>query len=271
MLQSNYTARSGIIAQQERVDIIANNMANIATTGYKSVRADFKDMLYETMQRPVQPQDGLALERGHGVLLGATVKNFEQGTAQMTNNPLDFMLVGDGFFAVQGYEEGEILYTRDGTFAYSMNEEGTHLVTPSGAYVLDREGAPINLGDISNADVEVDTEGKVFLVTTVPGVDGAPPTTVYTEVAQLGIHTFMNRSGLEQTSGNMYVATENSGEATLEEIPITEVRQGMLEASNVDMAEEMTRLIRAQRSYSLASKALTTADEMDGKAISMRS
>ena len=136
MLQSNLTARSGLIAQQQRMDVIANNIANISTTGYKPARADFKDMLYQTMVRPVQPQDGLNLQKGHGVLLGATMRDFSQGSAQVTEDPLDVMLVGDAFLAIQDIN-GDTLYTRDGNFALSEEDGTNYLVTEDGRYVLD--------------------------------------------------------------------------------------------------------------------------------------
>lgn len=255
MLQSNYTARSGLIAQQQRIDIIANNLANLNTVGYKSVRADFKDALYQTMVRPLQPQDGLNLRRGHGVLLGATTRDFVQGTGVQTGMPLDLMLDGDGYFTVQDPNGDEPLYTRDGSFAISVQEDGNYLVTGDGLYVLDTNGQPINLGGTAMSDLSIQANGSIWDENT------------NTQLGQLAISTFINRQGLEAVAGNRFKATEASGE------PIQStaaVRQGTLEASNVDLATEMVRMIRAQRAFSLTARALTTADEMDAGANQIR-
>ncbi len=269
MLQSNLTARSGLIAQQQRMDVIANNIANISTTGYKPARADFKDMLYQTMVRPVQPQDGLNLQKGHGVLLGATMRDFSQGSAQVTEDPLDVMLVGDAFLAIQDIN-GDTLYTRDGNFALSEEDGTNYLVTEDGRYVLDVNGNRINLGPTEPSGIEIQTDASVWIVETVPATETTPEETVRTQVATLGLYTFMNRQGLEAVSANRFRETENSGAATAAAAGETQVRQGMLEASKVDLAYEITQMIRAQRSLSLSSRALQTADDMDGKANQLR-
>ena len=254
MIQSTYSARSGLIAQQQRLDTIANNMANLSTTGYKSVRADFKDALYQTMARPVQPQDGLNLQKGSGVLLGATTRDFTQGTPQMTGGALDLMLSGDGFFCVQDID-GETVYTRDGTFVLSVEEGGTFLVTGDGRYVLDKNGQPINIKTAATADLSIQANGTIYNTATGE------------ELGQLGIVTFVNRQGLMARSGNRFEATESSGEP-IESTAM--VRQGYVESSNVDLASEMVRMIRTQRAFSLTSRALTTADEMDSAANQIR-
>ncbi len=254
MIQSIYTARSGLIAQQQRLDITANNLANLETTGYKSVRADFKDALYQTMLRPVESEDELNLQRGSGALLGATLRSFIQGTAQQTAGTLDLLLDGDGFFAVQNMD-GEPLYTRDGSFGLSAEEDGTYLVTADGRYVLDKNEKPINIGATLTSDLSIAEDGSIF--NTKSGL----------QLGQLGIYTFTNRQGLEAVSGNQFKATENSGKAI--ESTAT-VRQGFLESSNVDLAGEMVNMIRAQRAFSLTSKALTTADQMDSQANQIR-
>lgn len=272
MLQSNYTARSGLIAQQQRMDVIANNIANVNTVGFKSVRADFKDMLYQTLVRPQQPQDGLNLQRGHGVLLGATVRNFTQGSAQYTNNPMHVMIVGDAFFAVQD-TDGNTTYSRDGAFAISEEGGESFLVTGDGHYLLDENGQRISIGDADQSQVEFNKDGSVY---TVHVADGTPPVTTRVLRGKLGLYTFMNRMGLDAVSGNRFAVSANSGEPVLASQGTgadlnVNIQQGILESSNVDLATEMTRMIRAQRTFSLASRALITADEMDGKANQLRS
>lgn len=262
MLQANFTARSGIIAQQERVDTIANNLANVNTNGYKSVRADFKDALYETMQRPVQPQTDLNLERGSGTMLGATTRSFLPGTMKETDRTLDLFLNGDGFFTLLD-SNGNTCYTRDGSFSFSMESDGAYLVNSEGDFLLDDSGAPIYF-EGTEENLQVDSAGVVYKIT----YDTSGNMTSRTEVAKLGIAKFKNRKGLETLGTNKFIASATSGEA--EEDTETTVKQGALESSNVDLAVEFTRLIRAQRAFSLASKALTTADEMDAKANDLR-
>lgn len=267
MLISNFTARSGLIAQQQRLDIIGNNMANINTTGYKNVRADFRDMLYANMVRPVTPSDELNLERGHGVQLGATTRSFLQGASQLTGINLDMMLSGDGFFTVQD-SFSNTRYTRDGSFAISMEEDGNYIVSKTGEYALNSNGEKINLGNASGDDIEVEKDGRIFVIRRTPATETTPATSERVEIGRFGIMKFMNPKGLSAVSGNLFAQSENSGEAQVDED--TKVVQGMVEMSNVDLAVEMTRMIRAQRAFSLASRALTTADEMDQKSITIR-
>lgn len=269
MLISNYTARSGLIAQQQRLDTIGHNMANVNTVGYKSVRADFKDMIYTAMTRPTQEQrEDLNLQRGHGVMLGATTRSFLQGSPELTNGYLDLCLIGEGFFTVQD-SAGNTRYTRDGAFALSIEDDGTFLVTGEGYYVLDEDGERIDLQGVQPSKVEVRNDGTVFVVQTTEATETEPAKTERVEVATLGIVSFRNRMGLTAEAENLYAVSENSGEP--EEDETTKVQQGMLEMSNVDLATEMTRMIRAQRAFSLSARALTTADQMDGTAIQTRS
>ena len=268
MLISNFTARSGLIAQQQRLDVIGNNMANISTAGYKSVRADFADMLYTTMVRPAESEEELNLERGHGVLLSATTRSFQQGASQLSGLPLDFMLSGEGFFTVQD-AAGNTRYTRDGSFAISKEDDGNFLVTQTGNYVLNTNGERINLQNANDSKVEVDQDGRIFIQVYTEATETAPASTERVAVGQLGIAKFMNKKGLDAVSGNLFAQTDVSGEAEAD--ADTKVQQGMLEMSNVDLAVVMTRMIRAQRAFSLAARALTTADEMDQKSIQIRS
>lgn len=252
MMQAWLTARQGISSQQLRVDTIANNLANINTDGYKASRVDFKDALYTTMQRPLKPQDGLNLELGTGTLVAGTNRTFTQGAPRDTGNLLDFCIVGDGFFTVMD-AQGNRRYTRDGVFGVSVEGGGNYLVSARGEYVLDENGQKIALPD--TGPISVDAGGNII-------VEGGA-------VARLGIATFRNAQGLQAAGGNCYVATDASGAATMGE-ESSQVLQGALESSNVDLSQEMTRLIRAQRLFSLAGKALSTADEMDRLANNMR-
>ncbi len=253
MSQSCYTAALGIRTQQQRVDAIADNIANINTVAYKYTRVDFKDALYSAMENPEQTDDTANLQLGHGVLLSGMNKVFSQGTYLETGEETDLCIEGEGFFAVRS-PAGDVYYTRDGSFQKSVETGGTYLVTAQGYYVLDQNGQKISLqGD----EMEISSSGQIS-----EGGDSQP-------YATIGIFIFANQKGLTAVSDGLYAASDASGNAQLagEE---TSVIQGALEGSNVDLAVEFTKLIRAQRLFSLASKALETADEMDGMANSLR-
>ena len=253
MIQSGYTAAQGIKAQQQRVDAIAGNIANISTTGYKSTKVDFKDALYAALQDPSEPESTDNLQRGSGALISGMSKVFKQGTYMETGKETDLYLDGDGFFAVQS-TGGETYYTRDGSFSKSIEADGTYLVNAEGYYVLDRNGQKIKLqGD----SMEVSPNGQIS-----QGGSTQP-------YATLQIAVFANKKGLTQFADNMYAVSDASG-APAQSDGTTQVVQKALEGSNVDLASELTKLMRAQRAFSLASRALTTADEMDGTANSMR-
>ncbi len=253
MIQSTKTAANAIFAQQQRVDVIASNLANVNTVGYKSSRVDFKEALYQTILRPVQPQDDLNLRQGAGVILGNTVKSFRQGAMMSTGMSTDFHLEGKGFFALEN-SNGDIVFTRDGNFKVSAEPNGNFLVANDGAYVLDVNGNRVQIQG-TGADLKVNGEGYLIDAANVP-------------YGQLARFTFMNPSGLSAIGANRFAATDASGGPTADNTTL--VKQGYLENSNIEMATEMTRLMRAQRALSLASRALTTADNMDGAAINLR-
>lgn len=251
-MQAIYTATSGMKSQQKRLDTIANNISNSSTTGYKTTRVDFKDALYTYMDSPVTDSEEGNLRVGSGVISASTTTNFTDGSRKDTGELLDFAIEGSGFFTVKD-AAGKIRYTRNGSFAASGEGDDKFLVTAQGDFVLDEKGEKIHLPeDISSLSVSED------------GVLGTSEGTI----ATLGIAQFTNPDGLSAVGNTMYEATEVSGEPVKAED--ASVLQGSLENSNVSLADEMTLLIRAQRSYSLASTALRTADDMDGLANNMR-
>ncbi len=264
MIQSRYTAKSGLLAMQQRLDTIGNNIANTNTVGFKNSRADFKSLIYSELERPVQPQDELNLNRGTGAMLGATTKSFLPGVAITTNYPLDCMLQGDGFFEIQN-GNGDKFYTRAGDFSLSVEGENTYLVTTDGYYVVDKNGQKINTQGVDPSDIAIKPDGNVFIKKTHKQEGRIPPTwTEEIHVGQIGLKQFMNRQGLEAVGANKFVETEASGAA--QDDTTTKIMQGYQEGSNTDLATEMTRLIRTQRAFSMISRALTTADEMDHQA-----
>ncbi|MCE5236805.1 MAG: flagellar hook-basal body protein [Clostridiaceae bacterium] len=256
MVQAAFSAKTALLAQQNRLNVIANNMSNLDTAGFKSSRVDFKDTLYNTIKRTEEMEDNANLQLGSGVMVGATSLSMENGVPVGTDAPLDFCLSGAGFFTLKG-ADGAKLYTRDGTFAVS-NVNGTrYLVNAQGLFVLDKSGNSISLPAEGKAEQLVCNEkGELF-------INGSK-----TPFATLGVSEFPNPGGLESVGGNCFVETAASGAAKSSDKAT--VLQGFYESSNVDLALEMTRLIRAQRAFSFAARALTTADEMDAMANNLR-
>lgn len=264
MMRALWTASTGMIAQQLNVDNISNNMANVNTVGYKKSRMEFKDLLYETMERGVV-RDGqgkpVNLQVGHGVMTAASTKFFTTGNLEVTDNPYDLAIDGKGFFVVHG-PNGEEYYTKDGSFKISTEDsENSYLVTSDGYYVQGENGN-IELG----ADVKeiiIDEYGFIR----VKREDGTNE-----EIGSLSIATFVNPAGLESVGKNLYVATDASGEAydTQNDGTGGRILQGYLEYSNVQIVEEMVKLIQAQRAYEMNSKSIQTADEMLQMASNLR-
>ncbi len=259
MMQTSLSAKSALRAQQQQLDVIANNIANVNTVGFKSSSVNFKDTLYNSM---VRPTDGEALQRGTGVRVSSITKSFLLGTPMLTGVPLDFCLTKDGFFTLED-QDGNELYTRNGSFKLSVEGGSRYLVDSEGRYIQG-EGGKIQIpeGDINS--LSVNEKGQLFIRQTTGGTTSDTPTTF----ATLKISSFLNNEGLEAAGNSAFRATEASGEAQTMESP--EVRGGYLESSNVDMVTEMTTLIRAQKAFSFASQAVRTADEMAAMANNMR-
>jgi flagellar basal-body rod protein FlgG len=255
MMRALWTASSGMTAQQLNVDTIANNLANVNTTGYKKERAEFKDLLYVSLSR-AEVVDGqgrpVGLQVGHGVRPSAIVKNFTQGSMQATGNPLDFAIDGDGFFVVRDQNDN-LFYTRDGSFKLSIDGEEASLVTSAG-YFVQVEGADAELGSDIN-EITIDDSGMLMVRRNDGTLD---------EIGVVDLVRFVNPAGLESVGGNLYRPTTASGEPIEAEEPGANGRilQSFLEASNVQVVEEMVKLITAQRAYEINSKSVQTADEM---------
>ena len=251
MIQSLFSARTAMHAQQTRLDTIANNIANISTNGFQSSRVTFKDSLYSAMTN--KEAQGGTLPQGNGMLVSATSRSFVQGTPIETNESMDFMIDGDGYFTVER-NDGSVAYTRNGSFAVSKEKDGNYLVTAQGYYALDADMKRIKLPD-NAAILTASADGKLSAGENDP-------------FASLNIVTFPNEQGLEAVSDNCFMVTAASG--TAQKAAKYTVKSGFLEGSNVDLSSEMVRLIRTQRAYSLAGKALITADEMNETANNMR-
>ncbi len=247
------TAALGMTAQQMNVDIIANNLANVNTTGFKKSSIEFQDLLYETMQTGNRDgekgrENPSKLQVGLGNRAIATNRSFSEGTVAETGNPLDIAINGKGFFQVE-MPDGTYAYTRDGSL--NVNAEGK-IVTNSGLPIVPDINIPENSQSISisqNGVISVMLNGEVEAQ----------------ELGQIELVSFMNPAGLEALGGNLFVQTEASGDPVYgnpAEEGMGSLMQGYLEKSNVDVAEEMINLIVAQRAYEMNSKAVRTADEL---------
>ena len=253
MLRSLYTAATGMEAQQLKMDVIANNLANTSTTGFKRVRAEFQDLLSETVIQatPAGPQGGgqpSPLQVGLGVKTGSTTRSLGQGDMQNTQNPLDLAIEGAGFFRVQR-PSGDIAFTRAGNLR--VDETG-RLVTQHGEIVEPAITVPPETTALT-----IKPNGMVLA--TLPGKQDP------TELGQLQLTTFTNPSALEAIGNNLFQPTGASGqELQLRpgEQGAGSVSQGFLESSNVKAVEEMIDMISTQRAYEMNSKVIQTADQM---------
>ncbi|BDA85941.1 flagellar basal-body rod protein FlgG [Aureimonas sp. SA4125] len=246
-------AATGMNAQQTNVEVIANNIANINTTGFKRSRAEFTDLLYqvERMQGvPARGGEGVVPEGaqiGLGVRTAAIRSTHIQGTLEQTGNTLDLAINGNGYFQITG-AGGETLYTRDG--ALNTNDQG-QIVTLDGFLVDPQITVPVD-----NVTLTVSSTGEVYSKNTV----GEP-----TLLGQLTLANFVNEPGLEALGGNLFKETLASGAPTAG-VPgdpgFGVIHQGYLEGSNVDPVKEISELISAQRAYEMNSKVIQAADDM---------
>lgn len=262
MMRSLYTAASGMKAGQTNVDVIANNLSNVNTTGYKSSRAEFKSLLYQTIQTKTTSANGeekpVPAQVGLGTRVAATNTLYTQGALNATEMLTDFALEGDGFFAIRGVD-GQTYYTRNGSFTWSIDGFGnTMLADAEGCPVLDREGNAIYVPEGATSEaMTFSDDGSIGYKLE----DGT-----YVDLNQrFGLYQFTNPSGLENLSYSRLEVTEASGLPILEGTNGTtesKVIQGYLEGSNVQVANEMVNLIIAQRAYEMNSKAIQTSDQM---------
>lgn len=270
MVRSLWTAASGMIAQQTNVDTIANNLANVNTTGYKTEVAEFKSLLYQTLQTRTTSANGeskpVGAQVGLGVRNSAITSQFDQGNLLAASSDTAFAIEGAGFFGVRG-AGNQTYYTRNGNFTMARGTNGMTLATTDGFPVLSSTGTPITFA--ANLDVNkisVSSDGQ-FLY---PDANNNPqPLGI-----RIGLYQFTNPSGLEKTDSSLYLATAASGvalnEATNANLTDSTVNQGYLEGSNVQVADEMVNLIVAQRAYEMNSKAIQASDEMMQQANSLR-
>ena len=264
MLRSLYTAASGMSAQELKMDVISNNLANAGTTGFKKERAEFEDLLSDTMRAAQGPSSNtssgnsqpVALQVGLGVRPAATSRSMAQGTLQNTNNPTDLAIQGDGFFRVL-QANGQMAYTRAGNFRVDSTNR---LVTQNGEIVQPGINVPTGTSQL--------TIGSDGTVTALVGGTTNPQT-----LGQLELSTFINPAGLTNLGNNLLGETQASGSPQIEkpgEQNAGTIAQGYLEQSNVTAVDEMIDMITTQRAYELNSKVVEAGDEMLQKLTSLR-
>jgi flagellar basal-body rod protein FlgG len=253
MIRSLWISKTGLDAQQIQMDVIANNLANVSTNGFKRARAVFEDLLYQTLRQPgaqssQQTQLPSGLQLGTGVRPVATERIFTQGNLQQTGNSRDVAIQGSGFFQVL-LPDGTTAYTRDGAF---QSDSQGQLVTSSGFPVQPAITIPPNTLSITIA-----RDGTVSV--TVPG------TSAPTQVGSMQLVNFINPAGLQSMGENLYLQTASSGTPN-PNTPGTNglglLNQGYVETSNVSVVEELVNMIQTQRAYEINSKAIQTSDQM---------
>ncbi len=253
MIRSLWISKTGLDAQQTQMDVIANNLANVSTSGFKRSRAVFEDLLYQTLRQPgaqssQQNQLPSGLQIGTGVRPVATERIFTQGNLQQTGNSLDVAIQGPGFFQVL-MPDGTTAYTRDGSF--QTNSQG-QLVTSSGYQVQPAITIPAN-----TTSVTIAKDG------TVSATQSGSATPV--QLGTLQLANFINPAGLQSHGENLYLETAASGtvsNGSPGSNGLGLLNQGYAETSNVNVVEELVNMIQTQRAYEINSKAVTISDQM---------
>ena len=247
------TAATGMMAQQTRTEVIANNLANVNTTAFKRSRAHFVDLLYQTVQASATVSGADAnttpsIQVGRGTRLAGIQRLHSQGAVEATQRPLDLAVEGEGFFQVQ-LPNGSLAYTRDGSF--EISDQGT-LVTQEGLTVVPGIKIPAEAANINIA--------RNGIVSVTTGSNTAP-----TEIGRIELARFANPSGMQSMGENLYQATPASGEPAVgfpDDEGMGRLLQGHLEGSNVEIVQEMVDMIAAMRAYEINSKTIKNADQM---------
>jgi len=263
MVRSLWTAASGMIGQQASIDTISNNLSNVNTPGFKKMRADFEDLIYQTVRVAGTPatEDTVVpvpVQMGHGVKLAATQRQFLQGALQNTENVSDLAIQGDGFFRIQLYD-GSYGYSRDGSFKIDSNGQ---FVTSNGYKLMPETILPE--GFIPET-LSVSQDGRVSVK--VPGRDDP------IDVGQLELYRFPNPVGLTSVGENLFKVSNASGSPIAGRPGFDGMGKTIhkfLEMSNVSVVREMVGMIVAQRAYEFNSKAIQTSDNMLGTATSLK-
>ncbi|MDR0487182.1 MAG: flagellar basal-body rod protein FlgG [Treponema sp.] len=265
MVRSLWTGASGMIGQQANIDTISNNLANVNTHGYKKQRADFEDLIYQTVKVAGTPATEdtvipVGIQMGHGVKLADTQRVFSQGSLQQTDVPTDMAITGEGFFRIQMYD-GSWAYTRNGNF--KVDSDG-RMVNSNGYWLL----PDIIMPELFLPDsINVTKDGRVSVKIPEDG------DLVEVDVGRIELYRFPNPVGLTAVGENLFKVTQASGEA----VPgrpgyegMGQIQHKFLEMSNVAVVQEMVNLIVAQRAYEFNSRTIQTSDNMLGTATTLK-
>jgi flagellar hook protein FlgE len=258
MLRAFSSAVSGMRTQMAFLDTVANNIANVNTTAFKTARARFEDMLYQTLNGGAAATDTAGginpTQIGLGVRLSGVDTIMTQGALKATGNPLDLAIEGEGFFGLKD-ASGNLYYTRDGSFG--LDAKGRLVNPATGMLVQKAGGGEITIDTSKYASISVGPDGNIVGTLT----DGSGTETI----AQIGLTTFPNPGGLTKTGDNLYKQAAASGDPA-EGAPGADgrgnIRSGVLESSNVDLAQEFTNMISAQRAFQANSRVVTSSDEI---------
>jgi flagellar basal body rod protein FlgG len=226
---------SGLVAYQQMLDTVGNNIANVNTAGYKHQTTNFEDLLYIHMNTKSAPE----LLKGVGTRAAYTQLHADQGSFITTGGRLDFAINGDGFFQVDN--EGRREFTRNGAFAIGLRNRRAYLTTADGAYVLDSRGRKIELKE----------------------TDGTGTYDYDALAEQIGVFRFANPHALSPVSATRYLESEESGKAARDTKGVNDLGQGFLEQSTTNLSDAMTEMIRAQRAYQISARVVTTADQIE--------
>ena len=252
-MDSLWVAKTGLEAQQTRMSVVSQNLANVNTTGYKKSRALFEDLLYQNVVQAggltsEQSQSPTGLNLGTGVRVVATDREFSQGNINNTNKPLDVAIQGRGFFEIL-LPDGTLAYTRDGTFQLDLNGQ---VVTSSGYQLQPAITVPPAAQSLT-----IGVDGTISVV-----LPGSPDPL---QIGTLQITDFLNPAGLQARGQNMYLETVSSGPPQASTPGLNglgTLSQGAIETSNVNVVEELVNMIETQRAYEMNSKAIERTDEM---------
>lgn len=233
MIRGFYTARSGLLAHQEHMSVMANNLANVNTVGFKPMRTAFSDLMYQNLNRPLNENTAMT---GHGVKINKNDILMNTGNFEQTDRILDFAILDEGGFFAAQTANGDIKYSKAGNFALSLSDDTYYLVNGNGERVLDADGEQIEVDFDEQNDMDFD-----------PSV--------------IGVYRFTNPHGLDAIDGNSFVQTERSGEAEAIEEPT--LKQGWIEGSAVEISQEMANVIEASKAFSFSSRMVMVADEIE--------
>ncbi len=253
MIKSLNTAATGMAAQQTNMDVIANNIANSSTAGFKKSRAEFEDLMYQTQKEPgaatgMNAYSPNGVQVGLGVRTAAIQKSFDNGSAIVTKNALDLQIEGSGFFQVLT-PDGEIAYTRDGAFKKDPNGR---LIDKNGNLMQPEITVPPGVSGL-----EIAANGEVRII---QGLNDAPQT-----IGQIDVTNFINPAGLKAVGKNLFMQSPASGQPIQSRPGLNGtgyLAQGQIESSNVNIVDEMVNMITAQRAYETNSKVIQASDQM---------